>query len=313
MITAENLTLCYGDFRAVNGISFSIKEGEITGLLGPNGAGKTSTLRMLTCYLRPTSGTVKIDNIDIAENPLKVRERIGYLPESAPIYKDMIVYDYLKYVAEIRGMDNKGETEKRIEKTANLCGICEVMHKSVYELSKGYRQRVGIAQAIVHDPEILILDEPTSGLDPNQIIEIRKLVKEIGARKTVILSTHILSEVEAACDRVIIINRGNIAADADTASLQSAAEGGEKITVKVAGADCAALRYALSSLNGVAKVEEAYDDFLASAVVYAENGKDIRPNIFGLVKERGWTLYEMHRERQSLESIFRQLTAGGEQ
>ncbi|MCL2025452.1 MAG: ATP-binding cassette domain-containing protein [Leptospirales bacterium] len=307
MINVSNLTKDYGDLRAVNNISFSIKEGEITGLLGPNGAGKTTTLRMLTCYLKPSNGSILVNNIKTEDDPLAVRELIGYLPESAPIYGDMIVYDYLSYAAALRKI---AEPEKKIREMAVLCGLREVMHKSVNELSKGYKQRVGLAHAMIHDPKILILDEPTSGLDPNQIIEIRKLIKEIGKRKTVILSTHILSEVEAACDRVIIINRGNIAADDYMANLQSA--GRNRVTVKISGADFAALRSALESINGTERVSEESDDSLTCASVEVGAERDIRPDIFNMVKEKGWTLYEMKLERQSLENIFRQLTIGGE-
>ncbi|MCL1911924.1 MAG: ATP-binding cassette domain-containing protein [Leptospirales bacterium] len=307
MISVSNLTKDYGDLRAVNNISFSINEGEITGLLGPNGAGKTTTLRMLTCYLRPSRGSILVDNIKTEDDPLSVRELIGYLPESAPIYGDMIVYDYLSYIAALRKIS---DPENKIKEMAALCGLREVMHKAVNELSKGYKQRVGLAHAMIHDPKILILDEPTSGLDPNQIIEIRKLIKEIGKRKTVILSTHILSEVEAACDRVIIINRGNIAADDYTANLRSS--GYSRVTVKISGADFAALRSALESIDGAERVNELSDPPLACASVEVRAERDIRPDIFNAVKERGWTLYEMKLERQSLEDIFRQLTIGGE-
>ncbi|MDR3237197.1 MAG: ATP-binding cassette domain-containing protein [Spirochaetia bacterium] len=309
MISASNLTKYYGDFRAVNNISFSINEGEITGLLGPNGAGKTTTLRMLTCYLKPTQGTILIDNVKTSENPLKVKELIGYLPESAPIYGDMIVYDYLLYAASLRGIT---DSEKKIAEIALLCGIREVMHKNISELSKGYKQRVGLAHAMLHDPKILILDEPTSGLDPNQIIEIRRLIKEIGKRKTVILSTHILSEVEATCDRVIIINNGNIAADDYTANLHSSSARQNRIIVKITGADYGALSRTLASIDGAGPVEELHGGALTGASVAVSAGKDIRPDIFNAVKENGWTLYEMALEQQSLESIFRQLTTGGE-
>ncbi|HPN13466.1 MAG TPA: ATP-binding cassette domain-containing protein, partial [Spirochaetota bacterium] len=203
MITVQGITKRFGDITAVNNISFTIKEGEITGLLGPNGAGKTTTLRMLTGYLKPDSGTITIGDFSVNDDSVDVRRIVGYLPESAPVYGDMLVYDYLSFIAEVRGIAD----EKRIEEIGALCGINDVMHQGIGELSKGYRQRVGLAQSMIHDPEILILDEPTSGLDPNQIIEIRNLIREIGKKKTIILSTHILPEVEATCDRVIIIDR----------------------------------------------------------------------------------------------------------
>ena len=308
MISANDLTKYYGDFRAVNSISFSIREGEITGLLGPNGAGKTTTLRMLTCYLKPTSGTMTVDNLRIDEDPLKIKELIGYLPESAPIYSDMIVHDYLSYVAELRGISDAG----RIKEMADLCGIRDVMHKNVNELSKGYKQRVGLAHAMIHDPKILILDEPTSGLDPNQIIEIRRLIKEIGKTKTIILSTHILSEVEATCDRVIIINRGNIVADDRTQDLQSSGGRSDRIIIKVSGTDYGTLHQALQAIEGVSSVMEEPDNGLVAASVTSAPGRDIRPDIFNTVKDRSWTLYEMRQEQRSLETIFRELTIGGE-
>ena len=212
MITADGLTKFYGTQCAVDHIDLDIKKGEIVGLLGPNGAGKTTTLRMLTGYLRPSSGNIRIKDYNINDNPLEIKKLMGYLPESAPLYNEMLAYDYLKYVALIRNIE-KDRIETRLKEVAGLCGINEVMHKPIDTLSKGYKQRVGLAHAMMDDPEILILDEPTSGLDPNQIVEIRDIIREIGKEKTVILSTHILSEAEATCDRIIIINRGRIAAD----------------------------------------------------------------------------------------------------
>ncbi|MCP5050067.1 MAG: ATP-binding cassette domain-containing protein [bacterium] len=212
MIKIENLTKYYGDFCAVDDISFEIKKGEILGFLGPNGAGKTTTYRILTGYLQATYGTIKVKDYDINENQLEIKRLIGYLPESAPLYHDMLVYDYLNYIADIRGVE---ESEKllHIKELADLCSLNDVMHKAIGELSKGYRQRVGIAHALMGNPEILVLDEPTSGLDPNQIVETREIIKRIGKEKTIIFSTHILSEAEATCDRVVIINNGKLAAD----------------------------------------------------------------------------------------------------
>ena len=212
MITIKNLTKYYGDLCAVNNVSFEIKKGEILGLLGPNGAGKTTIYRILTGYLRPTSGTIKVKNFNIHDHLLEIKKRIGYLPEAAPVYHDMLVFDYLDYVADIRGVD-KGKKLSHIRELAELCSLNEVMHYAVQELSKGYRQRVGIAHALMGDPEILVLDEPTAGLDPNQIVETREIIRRIGKKKTIIFSTHILSEAEATCDRVVIINQGRIVAD----------------------------------------------------------------------------------------------------
>ncbi|MBW1997968.1 MAG: ATP-binding cassette domain-containing protein [Deltaproteobacteria bacterium] len=212
MIHVENLTRYFGDLCAVDHINLEIQKGEILGLLGPNGAGKTTTLRMLTGFLRPSSGTIRVKDYTVEENSLEIRKLLGYLPESAPLYHDMLVYDYLDYVARMREIDGKNRLS-RISQMAETCGLKEVMHKPIGELSKGYKQRVGLAHAMMKDPEILVLDEPTSGLDPNQIIEIRGIIKQIGKEKTIIISTHILSEAEATCDRVVIINQGKIVAD----------------------------------------------------------------------------------------------------
>jgi ABC-2 type transport system ATP-binding protein len=305
MITVQGITKQFGDITAVNNISFSIREGEITGLLGPNGAGKTTTLRMLTCYLKPDSGEISIGRYNVEDNPVEVQRIIGYLPESAPVYNDMLVYDYLSYIAEVRGED-----QSKISEMGGLCGINEVMHMNIGELSKGYKQRVGLAQAMIHDPEILILDEPTSGLDPNQIIEIRNLIKEIGKKKTIILSTHILPEVEATCDRVIIIDRGNIVADDRTENLQSKSGGERRILLSVSGADYPALSRELSKLDGVAGVEELAGSDLVSVRVTAVASADIRPDIFRAICRNNWTLYEMTQEYRSLERVFRELTGG---
>ncbi len=306
MITVQDVTKRFGDITAVNGISFSIREGEITGLLGPNGAGKTTTLRMLTCYLRPDSGTITVGPHDVEEYPVEVRRTIGYLPESAPVYGDMIVHDYLTYVADVRGIADR----ERIGEIGEVCGINQVMHMEIGELSKGFRQRVGLAQSMIHDPDILILDEPTSGLDPNQIIEIRNLIREIGKKKTVILSTHILPEVEATCDRVIIIDRGNIVADDRTENLQIVAGDEKRVVVKVAGTDYGALSKELMAIEGVVRVEEVEDRDLVGARVSASGTVDIRPEIFRLASGRGWVLYEMALEQRSLERVFRELTGG---
>lgn len=212
MIKFENLTRYYGEVCAVDHVSFEVKKGEILGFLGPNGAGKTTTYRILTGYLQPTSGTIKVKEFDIHEDLLEIKKLIGYLPESAPIYHDMLVYDYLNYIADIRGVARE-EKLPHIKALADLCSLNEVMHKTVNQLSKGYRQRVGIAHALMGDPEILVLDEPTVGLDPNQIVDTREIIKRIGKEKTIIFSTHILSEAAATCDRFVIINKGKLVAE----------------------------------------------------------------------------------------------------
>ncbi len=219
MIKVENLTKYYGDLCALDNVNFEVKKGEILGLLGPNGAGKTTTYRILTGYLSPTSGNIHVKDYDIYENQVEIKRLIGYLPESAPIYPDMLVFDYLNYVADIKGVEKKKRIS-HLQELAELCSLNEVMHMTIAELSKGYRQRVGIAHALMGDPEILVLDEPTSGLDPNQIAETREIIKRIGKKKTIVFSTHILSEAEATCDRIIILNDGKIVADSRLSDLR---------------------------------------------------------------------------------------------
>lgn len=309
MITVNGLTKSYGDFRAVDDISFTINEGEITGLLGPNGAGKTTTLRMLSCYLRPDSGSITYDGIDAVSDPLQIKKMTGYLPESAPLYSDMMVYDYLCYVAELRSIDNG---DSRIKDISSMCRIQEVMHKNISELSKGYKQRVGLAHAMIHDPRVLILDEPTSGLDPIEIVEIRNLIRELGKKKTVILSTHILSEVEATCEKVIIINRGKIAADDATANLRSSSGRDRNIIVRVSGTGFDGLASMLGSIQGVRNVTSIDGEEFTSAMVSVQGDAEVRPEIFKNVGSSGWVLYEMRQEHTSLENIFRELTTGGE-
>ncbi len=309
MISVEGVSKYYGDFAAVKNISFEINSGEITGLLGPNGAGKTTTLRMLTGYLKPNGGNIKISGLDSESESIETKKLIGYLPESAPLYPDMTVYDYLKFIAEMRGIAGE-RLESSIEKTAGLCGLKEVMHKNISELSKGYRQRTGLAQALIHDPEILVLDEPTSGLDPNQIIEIRNLIKEIGKEKTVILSTHILSEVEASCARVIIINNGTIAADEKTSTLQNLKSSSRKITVKISGTDYSSFAEAVLSLAGVSDVVKISDQEIVEASIICAGDSSVEPEIFRTIASKGWNLHEMKQDQTSLENIFRELTRG---
>ena len=308
MIHIENLSKRYQDLRAVDQISFDIKKGEILGLLGPNGAGKTTTLRMLTCFLKPTSGSIRVKDLTIEEDDLAIKKLMGYLPESAPLYKDMLVYDYLVYIANIRGVEPDTRL-KRVKELAQLCGLTNVMHKPIDELSKGYKQRVGLAHAMMNDPEILVLDEPTSGLDPNQIVEIREIIRQIGKEKTIILSTHILSEAEATCDRIVIINRGKIVADGSTESLRQ--ESGQATVLKVTleGADPATAEEKLGAVEGVEKV------------IIADNGqgrldikltcdakKTTRHKVYACIKETDWVLSEFVLETQTLETIFRNLT-----
>ena len=307
MISVRDLVKHYGEVKAVNGISFTIRKGEITGLLGPNGAGKTTTLRIITGYLKPTSGIVSIDEFLVDQNPIEIKKRIGYLPESAPLYPDMMVYDFLQFMADIRQIYDK----EKIKDVAIQCGITEVMHKNINELSKGYKQRVGLAQAILHDPEILVLDEPTNGLDPNQIVEIRDLIKELGKEKTVILSTHILQEVEATCNRVIIIDKGAIVADDSTSDLKSAKGKDVRVNCVVSGASFNAIQSALQKIAGVKNVQHIKDEEqLCHVQIVTGLDVDVRPQVFNCIKDNGWILYEMNREYRSLEHVFRELTVG---
>ncbi len=310
MITVKNLTRYYGDFLAVDHIQFEIQKGEIIGLLGPNGAGKSTTLRMLTAYLTPSEGEIHIKDLDVSENSIEVKKLIGYLPESAPLYHDMLVYDYLLYVADILNLSPQ-DREQRIRMIAEQCGLLPVMHKSILELSKGYKQRVGLAHAMIGDPEILILDEPTSGLDPNQIIEIRELIKHIGNEKTVIISSHILSEIEATCNRVIIINKGKIVADSPVSELKTAATGAEQFSIKLTlqNAPEDEVQSVFGNLAEVENIETEFQDQTLVCQITGHSTADIRPNLYATVKSKDWVLIEFYREEQSLENVFRTLTS----
>ncbi|MGN0724968.1 MAG: ABC transporter ATP-binding protein [Treponema sp.] len=309
MIEVSHVSRFFGDFRAVNDVSFSIKTGEIVGLLGPNGAGKTTTMRMITGFLNMSAGSVKIDGKDIAENPVWAKRKIGYMPESAPLYGDMIVEDYLRYVAEIQGVD----ADSRVPELCDECGLKEVMHKNISELSRGYRQRVGLAHALMNNPEILILDEPTSGLDPNQIGEVRSLIKEIGKTRTVIISTHILSEVEMLCARVIIIAQGKLVADSPTEQLRE--RYGHSLSIKIAAGsgNGQELADALEKIDGVAGVslsvpEKAGEKEIPCAVVSVKEGFEIRPAVFELCAKNNWPIYQLTPQYNSLEDVFKILT-----
>ncbi|MBN2617797.1 MAG: ATP-binding cassette domain-containing protein [Spirochaetales bacterium] len=303
MIEIKELVKSYGSTNAVKGINLSIKSGEILGLLGPNGAGKSSTLRILTGYLKSTSGTVSVKGFDVNEHELEVKKLIGYLPESAPLYSEMLVYDYLKYIAELREI-HKEKIEQRLKELAELCGIKNVMHKTINSLSKGYKQRVGLAQAMMSDPEILVLDEPTTGLDPNQIVEIRNIIKEIGKRKTVIFSTHILSEAEATCDRIVIINSGKVVADGTPDELKKIMEGDIKIKITLANANNVTEK--LKDFEGIDSIEEKEFNDNKEVTIYST--KDIRKELYLYIKNTDWIILNLSLEIKSLENIFRTLT-----
>jgi ABC-2 type transport system ATP-binding protein len=308
MIHVENLTKYYNQLCAVDQINFDIQKGEILGLLGPNGAGKTTTLRMLTGYLQPSSGSINIKGLSIDKHVLEIKKLLGYLPESAPLYHDMLVFDYLKYVAAIREIDGEQKLP-RIRQLADLCGINEVMSQPIGELSKGYKQRVGLAHAMMNDPEVLIFDEPTSGLDPNQIVEIRKIIKEIGKKKTIILSTHILTEAEATCDRIVIINQGQIVADGSTENLKQSASNKNIMHLCLQNADFKIVEANLSALDGVENVTKIKEtDSELDIRVTCQSAGDLRPDVYRKIKETDWILLDFHQETQTLENIFRELT-----
>ena len=309
MIQVENLTKDYGPVRAVDRVSFNVRKGEVLGFLGPNGAGKSTTMKILTCFLAPTGGTARVAGLDVFEQSLQVRQRIGYLPEDTPIYRDMTVREYLEFCAEVRGM-SKDKSEARIKEIGGRCGLGDHAGRLVGELSKGYRQRLGLAQAMLHDPDILILDEPTSGLDPNQIVEIRGLIKEVGKEKTVILSTHILPEVQATCSRVIIISKGQVVADGTPDDLRARERGGRyRVVVAANGVPADAIRTRLGSLSGVGSCKSfAGEDGAYSFAIDATTSDDLRRSLFKTAVDNRWTLLELVRESASLEDVFRNLT-----
>jgi ABC-2 type transport system ATP-binding protein len=307
MIEVKNLSKKFGNIVAVNGVSFTVNKGEVVGLLGPNGAGKTTTMRIVTCYLPATSGTALVGGFDVFENSLEVRKRVGYLPENAPLYLDMPVLDFLQFISAIRGIP-KQETKSRIRKMVEVCGLESVINRDIGELSKGFRQRVGLAQSLIHDPEILILDEPTVGLDPTQIIEIRELIKEIGKEKTVILSSHILPEVSATCNRIIIIHKGEIVGSGTPDEMAQSSKKSEIIHITIKGP----LEDIQRQLNGFPEVKEfkvaSRDDGVNSFEIKSELGVDLSEKLFFMVVNNRWVLTELKKETINLEDIFLKLT-----
>ena len=306
-IEVSELRKTYGDVVALDGVTFSVEPGEVVGFLGPNGAGKTTTMKILTGFISATEGSARVAGLDVCADSLEVRRRIGYLPENAPVYRDMAVRDYLRFVCDVRGL-SKAERERRIRATSGQVGLDSVLDRPIQELSKGFRQRVGLAQALVHDPEILILDEPTTGLDPNQIADIRDLIIEIGRTRTVLLSTHILQEVKAVCGRVLIVSKGRIVGFGTPAELEASAAGGSRIDVVLrAAGDVAG---AIAALPNVTEVRDGAGEGPGTIglTVTADGASDPRDAIFALAVERGWTLLHMNRQQRSLEDAFRELT-----
>lgn len=304
-IVVENLTKKYGDQKAVNDVSFEVKTGEVVGFLGPNGAGKSTAMKIITCFMAPTEGDVRLDEYSIHKDHDIIKRKIGYLPENNPLYTEMSIVEYLKFTAEIQGVPKK-DIPSRVGQMIEKCGLDREKHKNINELSKGYRQRVGLAQAMIHDPEVLILDEPTTGLDPNQIVEIRKLIKDLGKEKTVILSSHILSEVEATCDRILIINKGRIVADGTSETLRDQAQGQELLKIQIEG-DQSKVEKAILKLASVEKVT-ASDGKQGWFQVQSKPDASSRKEIFDLCVKNKWYLMEMTGLETRLEDVFHQLT-----
>ena len=307
MIEVQSIVKRYGATVAVNNVSFRVDRGEILGFLGPNGAGKSTTLKILTCFIVADSGKVSVDGHDVLEESLEVRRRIGYLPENTPLYPDMRVEDYLEFISRIRQIPPT-QKHARLDHVIQTTGIERMLKKNIGHLSKGYRQRVGLAQAMIHDPPILIMDEPTAGLDPHQIIEMRELIKELGKTKTILFSSHILQEISAICSRIIIIKEGRIIADGTPKGLQERAAGGSVYRVSIQG-PAEAVQLKLSAVSGVqsAKLVEQAGGF-GQYLVHVSDGKDLGPEIFRTAKESGWTLSRLDEVSRTLEDVYLQLT-----
>jgi ABC-2 type transport system ATP-binding protein len=313
MIKVEGLTKRYARTVAVDNISFEVEKGQIVGFLGPNGAGKTTTMRVLTCFLPPTAGTAHVAGFDVLEQPMEVKKRIGYLPETPPVYPEMEVSEYLTFVGRLKGISS-GDIARRVDEVVGRCAVGDVRNKLIGKLSKGYRQRVGLAQAIIHNPDVLILDEPTSGLDPKQIIEIRDLLRSLAGEHTIILSTHILSEVEHSCERVVIISQGKVVATDSVANLTNRLRGSEAVAVEIETAgeqpDPTTVQQRLEQVPGVSRVlpKEPKGGRLAFEIESLQ-GRSVRSDVARAVVTSGWNLSELRAVGFSLEDVFLQLTA----
>lgn len=311
MVEVKNLTKCYGSIKAVDNISFTVENGEVLGFLGPNGAGKSTTMNMITGYISSTSGTVTIDGVDILEDPKEAKTKIGYLPEMPPLYVDMTVRKYLEFMFDLKKV--KLPKKEHIEEVMRLVRITEQSERVIKNLSKGYRQRVGFAQALLCNPPVLILDEPTVGLDPKQIIEIRKLIKSLGQKHTVIFSSHVLSEISATCDRIIVISKGKIVADAKTDELSTAVAGEQRLSLVVEG-NSADVLSSIKKIPAVVRVVKERDMANGSAkyIVRYENGKDIRKEVFNAIVRIGAAILDMQSSNETLEDVFLDLTTRDE-
>lgn len=310
LLTLDNVSKRFGGVAAVDGVSVTVDRGEVVGFLGPNGAGKSTTMRLITQYYEPDAGEIHFDGRPLAEAGREAKRRIGYLPENNPLYTDMLVAEYLEFAARLRGVAGAARVAA-VDDAVGSTGIAEVYYRPIGQLSKGFRQRVGLAQAILHRPDLLVLDEPTEGLDPNQRIEIRRLISELGAQRTVILSTHVLQEAQHTCSRLLVIHRGRIVADGPVDELAAQAEGAVRVAVEIAGDG---VREGLAALEGVRTVDGArpQGEGRVALTLTAATMPDIRPAVFALAKARGWTLYELHQESRSLEELFRELTTEAE-
>ena len=309
MIEVKNLYKNYGDVKAIQGINFSINDGEIVGFLGSNGAGKSTTLKILSGYLSPSNGEVLINNLDINNNPNKIKKIIGYLPENNPLYNDMLVYELLEFTSKIRNLSNN-EFKKALDRVITQCGLNGVLHKTVEACSKGYKQRVGLACAMIHDPQVLILDEPVTGSDPNQIVEIRELIKNLGKEKLVLMSSHILQEIEATVDRIIIIDEGKIVADGSTKKLIQSNKGNIQLQLEIIGAKKKDLKDIENKIDDlkVTKILKSKSGYIVN-IEYVEKN-DPREKLFKLIVKSKWVLLEMTPKSENLEDIFRKLTGG---
>jgi ABC-2 type transport system ATP-binding protein len=314
MIRTSALAKRFGDVRALDEVDFEVRKGEVVGFLGPNGAGKSTTMRILTCFISPSSGSAEVHGFDVFDQPLEVRKKIGYLPQRAPLYPEMNVWEYLEFTSQVRGLD-QGSFRSRLKRVVEVCGLAQVLGKDIGNLSHGYRQRVGLGQALMHDPPILILDEPTSDLDPNEKAEVIRYIQEIGKDRTILLSTHNLAEVEQACARAIIVSKGRVVADGNLDDIRSKAgsvryfAGFSSVSNGSVAPSKQAAKDALAGLSGAKRVvdspnEEGQHRF---EITGTKEG-DLRPQIFKLAVDKGWTLLELRRDAQSLDSVFRDLT-----